>query len=91
MRRPELVLAGAVAICLPMVPGVLNGNITPISAGTRLLIALVICWCAGALLTNIINRYARESRRSQAVKMLSAARRSMPSGDGSPSPPGPVE
>ena len=27
MRRPELVLAGAVAICLPMVPGVLDGNI----------------------------------------------------------------
>ena len=34
-----------------MIPGVLNGNITAISAGTRFLIAIIICWCAGSLLT----------------------------------------
>jgi len=89
VRRPELVLAGAVAICLPMVPGVLNGNISPISAGTRLLIAIIICWFAGSLLTSIIDRYARESRRNQAIKMLSAARRTMPGADGPAPPAGP--
>lgn len=74
VRRPELVLAGAVAICLPMASGVIHGNITPITAGTRFLIAVVICWFAGSLLTAIIDRYARESRRSQALRMLAASR-----------------
>ena len=74
-------LAGAVAICLPMVPGVLNGNITAISAGTRFAIAIVICWFAGSLLTGLIDRYARESRRDQALKMLAAARRPLPGSD----------
>ena len=81
MRRPELVLAGAVAICLPMVPGVLNGNIPAISAGTRFLVAVVICWVAGSFLTNIVDRYSREARRAQALKMLAAARRPLPGSD----------
>jgi hypothetical protein len=91
VRRPELVLAGAVAICLPMVPGILNGNITVISAGTRFLIAIIICWAAGSLLTGVIDRYSREVRRTQALKMLAAARRPVPTSDGSGPPTGPVE
>ena len=87
VRRPELVLAGAVAICLPMVPGVLNGDISAVSAGTRLLIALVICWFAGALLTSLVDRYSRESRRIQALKMLAAARRAGPPADIDVGPP----
>jgi hypothetical protein len=87
VRRPELVLAGAVAICLPMVPGLLNGNITAVSAGTRFLIAIVICWFGGSLLTSIIDRYSREARRMQALKMLSTARRAIP-GTESAAPPG---
>jgi hypothetical protein len=75
VRRPERVLAGAVLICVPMIPGVLSGNITAISAGTRFLIAIIICWVAGSVLTSVIDRYTRESRRMQAVKMLAAARR----------------
>ena len=75
-------LAGAVAICLPMVPGVLNGNIPAISAGTRFLVAVVICWVAGSFLTNIVDRYSREARRAQALKMLAAAHRRPPGSDG---------
>jgi len=86
VRRPDLVLAGAVVICLPMVPGVLNGNIAPISAGIRLAIAIVICWAAGALLTSIIDRYSAEVRRTQALKLLAAARRVPPRPE-SPGPP----
>jgi len=84
------VLAGAVAICLPMVPGLLNGNITAVSAGTRFLIAIIVCWVGGSILTSLIDRYTRESRRSQALKMLSAARRSLPGSDNGPpaGPPG---
>jgi hypothetical protein len=88
VRRPELVLAAAVAICLPMVPGVLNGNITAISAGTRFAIAIIICWVAGSLLTGVIDRYARESRRNQALKMLAASRRTVTGNDAHGPPAG---
>ena len=67
--------AAAVAICLPMVPGVLNGNITAVTAGTRLLVAIVICWVGGSILTSIIDRYSVESRRSHVMKMLASAKR----------------
>ena len=75
VRRPELVLAGAVLICLPMVPGVLNGNVSAVSAGTRFLLAIVICWVGGSVLTSVVDRYSAEARRTQALKMLAAARR----------------
>jgi hypothetical protein len=84
VRRPELVLAAAVAICLPMVPDVLNGNITAISAGGRFLIAILISWFAGSLLTSIIDRYSMDARRSQAIKTLTAARRVASAGDEDP-------
>jgi hypothetical protein len=91
VRRPELVLAGAVAICLPMVPGVLNGNVTAITAGTRLLMAIVLCWVAGSVLTSIVDRYARESRRNQALKLLAASRRAPTAHDPTPPSPGSAE
>jgi hypothetical protein len=78
------VLAAAVAISLPMVPGILDGNITAVTAGVRLLIAIVICWVAGSVLTSIIDRYTREVRRAQAMKMLAAARRPTALGEGTP-------
>ncbi len=89
VRRPELVLAGAVAICLPMVPGVLNGNVTTITAATRFLIAIVICWVGGGLLTSVIDRYNAEARRSQVLKMLAAARRNGTADGTKPAPQAP--
>jgi hypothetical protein len=93
VRRPERVLAGAVLICAPMIPGVLNGNITAVSAGTRFLVAIVISWVAGSVLTSVIDHYSRESRRAQAVKMLAAARRPEVGAGGGAGPPSsaPVE
>jgi hypothetical protein len=90
VRRPELVLAGAVVICLPMVPGVLNGNVSAITAGTRFLMAIIVCWVAGSFLTNVIDRYSREARRAQALKMLAAAHRQPPGHDGRAQPMGPA-
>ena len=84
-------LAGAVVLCLPMVPGVLNGNITAVSAGMRLAGAIVICWMAGALLTSIVDRYTREVRRTQALRLLAAARRPPPGPEAAGPPPGAVE
>lgn len=80
VRRPELVLAAAVVLCAPTLPGVLNGNITVITAGTRLLIAIVICWCAGSMFTALTDRYSREARRAQAIKMLNLSRRTIGNG-----------
>jgi hypothetical protein len=91
VRRPELVLAGAVALCAPMIPGVLNGNVSAVAAGGRLLVAIIICWGAGALLTSLTDRYSREARRSQAIRMLAAARRPPAVGDGNGPPVGPAE
>jgi hypothetical protein len=88
VRRPELVLAGAVVICLPMVPGVLNGNVTTITAGTRFLIAIVMCWVGGGVLTAVIDRYNAEARRSQVLKMLAAARRTHTGESTRTAPPG---
>jgi hypothetical protein len=84
VRRPELVLAAAVVLCAPTIPGVLNGNITVITAGTRLLIAIVICWCAGSMLTALTDRYSREVRRAQAIKMLNLSRRTIGHGPTTP-------
>ena len=75
MKRPELVLAAAVAICLPMVPGILSGNVTVVTAGLRFLIAILLCWMGGSVLGAVLDRYAAEARRNQALKMLAATRR----------------
>jgi hypothetical protein len=91
VRRPELVLAGAVALCAPMIPGVLDGNVSAVAAGGRFLVAIIICWCAGSLLTSLTDRYSREARRTQAIRMLAAARRPPGAGDGSGPPVSPAE
>jgi hypothetical protein len=59
-----------------------------VSAGTRFAIAIIICWVAGSMLTGVIDRYARESRRNQALKMLAASRRTMTSEESKGPPPG---
>jgi len=75
VRRPELVLAAAVALCLPMVPGILNGGIGAMTALIRFLIALLACWVAGAVLSKVLTRYNEESRRAEIVRTIEAAQR----------------
>jgi hypothetical protein len=69
---------------------VLNGNITAVAAGTRFLLAIIISWSAGSLLTSLTDRYSREARRAQALKMVSTFRRVPAVGDGSSPPAGPL-
>lgn len=69
-----------------MVPDVLNGNVTPVAAGTRFLMAIIIAWFAGSLLTSVTDRYTRESRRAQALKMVAISRRPIAVGSGGPPP-----
>lgn len=87
VRHPELVLAGAVAVCLPMVPGFLSGQITPISAAERFLIALVVCWVLGALLSWVFTTYSAEARKSELRRLIEADRDPA----GSSSGPAPAE
>ena len=69
-------LAGAVALCLPMVPGIIDGAIGAVTALTRFLLALLVCWVAGAVLSTVLTRYNEESRRAEIVRAIEAAQRS---------------
>ena len=73
VRRPELVLAGAVVLCLPMVPGILHGAVGATSALLRFLVALIICWGGGAVLTGLLDRYNEQSRRDQILRTIEGA------------------
>jgi len=73
VRRPELVLAGAVALCLPMVPGILDGAVGVTTALVRFLVALLACWVAGAVLTALLDRYSEQARRNQIVRAIEEA------------------
>jgi len=75
VRRPELVLAGAVVLCLPMVPGILHGAVGITTALVRFLIALVVCWVGGAVLTSLLDRYSEESRRAEIARAIDTAQR----------------
>jgi len=57
VRQPEWVLAAALLICLPMLPGVLSGSISIFRALVFFLIALVGCWAGGAILSAVLRSY----------------------------------
>jgi len=70
VKHPEYVLSGAAAVCLPMVPGLLDGEISAGTAGIRFLIALVVCWFLGSILSWVINTYSEQARRAQLRRLL---------------------
>ncbi|MGC8463043.1 MAG: hypothetical protein ACP5P9_05165 [Acidimicrobiales bacterium] len=79
VRRPEWVVAGAVLVCSPMLPGVLDGAVSTTTALERFLGALVVCWVAGALITSVLDRYADSVDRRQLEREL-ARRTGVPPG-----------
>ena len=70
VKHPEFVLAAAVVCCLPMVPGLLAGTITGTSAAERFLVALVVCWVLGSLLSWVIRTYNMQAQRAQLMRLL---------------------
>jgi hypothetical protein len=74
VKHPELVLAGAVAVCLPMVPGLLKGQISDIAAAERFLIALVVCWVLGSVLSWVIRTYSAQASRAELTRMVDESR-----------------
>lgn len=75
MKHPELVFAGAVALCLPMLPGLLHGNVSATAATIRFLIALVACWAFGGIIGWVVTTYGEQSRKSQIVRAIEDAQR----------------
>ena len=73
VRHPEFVLAAATAVCLPMVPGLLSGQITPIAAAERFLLALIGCWFLGSIVSWVINTYSEQSRRADLVQLVKSS------------------
>lgn len=84
VRHPEYVLAAATAVCLPMVPGLLAGQITAASGAERFLIALVVCWLLGAVLSWVLTTYSEQARRAQVVRMIETDRGDAPGGPSGP-------
>ncbi len=69
VRHPEFVIAGAVLVSLPMVPGILNGDIGTVAAGERFLVALVGCWILGSVLSWVTTTYSHQSRRAELMRL----------------------
>ncbi|MCL5947718.1 MAG: hypothetical protein M1420_00935 [Actinobacteria bacterium] len=70
VRHPELVLAAATLVSAPMLPGLIDGGISPLSALVRFLIALVACWMAGSILSRLITAYTNQVRRAAIAKQI---------------------
>jgi hypothetical protein len=75
VKRPSLVLAGAVVLCLPMVPAFLAGTIAPFAALERFLLALIVSWIAASVISSVTTRYSNQARQAEIVRQLTEARR----------------
>ncbi len=70
VRHPELVLAAAVLICSPMLPGLFSGSLSVTTALIRFLIALIGCWIAGSVITGIFHAYARAQEEESTGSLM---------------------
>ena len=70
VKHPEFVVACAVACCIPMIPNLLAGNVSTTTAGERFLIALVVCWVLGSLLSHVIRTYNTQAQRAQLLRLF---------------------
>lgn len=75
VKHPELVLAGAVLVSLPMAKGLLSGNISPTDAAVRFLVALIVCWILGSVLSWVVSNCNEQSRRKTIIRAIEEAQR----------------
>jgi hypothetical protein len=75
VRRPELVLAAAIAVSLPMLPSFVSGAISLPALLVRFAIALALCWALGAVIERVYDSYARQARNAAIKEQLEEARR----------------
>jgi hypothetical protein len=67
-----------------MVPGLLAGQISATTAAERFLVAIVVCWIFGAILSWVITTYSEQARRAQLMRMINESRQN----DSQPGPQG---
>ncbi|HWE54655.1 MAG TPA: hypothetical protein VG435_04045 [Acidimicrobiales bacterium] len=70
VKHPELVLGAAVLCCAPMIPNLLAGEVAGITAAERFLIALVVCWILGSLLSYVLRTYNAQANRAQLMRII---------------------
>jgi hypothetical protein len=70
VKRPDLVIAAAIIVCLPMAPGIISGGIDPTTALIRFLIALVVCSVGAAILERVWQGYADQARRAAILRQF---------------------
>ncbi len=70
VRHPEFVLAAAVLVSLPMIPGLIDGGISPLTVLIRFLIALIVCWVAGSILSRLLTNYTNQVRRAEIQRQI---------------------
>jgi len=86
MKRPDLVVGGALVMSLPMLPGLLHGTLPVTDALLRFLIALFVAFVAGRILSTVFVRYSNEARRAEIMRKLDQARQGT-AGEGGPDDP----
>ena len=74
VRRPEVVVAVAIALSLPMLPSFLDGAISPAGLLVRLAIALALCWAVAAVVERVYDNYARQARQAEVRKAMEEVR-----------------
>ena len=74
VRRPELVAAAAIVICLPSLPSVLDGGLSPSAALVRFALAMALCWAVGAVLERVLDTYSRQARQNEIRRAVEQAR-----------------
>ena len=74
VRRPELVVAAAIVLCLPSLPSVLNGGLSPAAAFLRFAVAIALCWAGAAIIERVLDTYSRQARQAEIRRAVEEAR-----------------
>ncbi|MHB1486049.1 MAG: hypothetical protein ACYCS7_14075 [Acidimicrobiales bacterium] len=80
VRRPDLVLVGAVVLSIPMMPGIISGAVSPFTALIRFLGAILLCWVAAWTVGHVLDRYYETARRAEIIASLQATTFEVPPG-----------
>lgn len=73
VRRPDLVLVGAVVLSIPLIPGIISGAVSPFTALIRFLGAILLCWVATWVVGRVLDRYYETARRAEIIASLQVA------------------
>lgn len=87
VKHPELVVGAAVLCCAPMIPNLLAGEVAGVTAGERFLVALIVCWILGSLLSYVYRTYSAQAQRAQLLRLVEVDKEPPVPGPGEPNGP----